>query len=112
MDGGLDPDWTLFARLALAGARIVSLPEPLSSHRGCPGRVDDVPGDGLAVLEAFEQRSGVNLSDLPQFAATLAASLARLSAPSDSGRNRCGNRRSMPSADRSGMTCTWASDWD
>ena len=86
VDGGLDPDWTLFARLALAGARIVSLPEPLSSHRGCPGRVDDVPGDGLAVLEAFEQRSGVNVSDLPQFAATLAASLARLSAPSDSGR--------------------------
>ena len=38
---------------------------------------------GAGVLE---QRSGVNLSDLPQFAATLAASLARLSAPSDSGR--------------------------
>jgi hypothetical protein len=76
----VDPDWTLFARLALAGARIVALPEALSTHVGHPGRVDDVPGDGLSVLEAFERPSTASLTDLPQFAATLAAALARESA--------------------------------
>jgi hypothetical protein len=77
-DGAVDPDWTLFARLALAGARMVALPEPLSTHLGRPGRVDDVPGDGLTILEAFE-RAEQTLPDLPQFAATLAAALARTS---------------------------------
>jgi O-antigen biosynthesis protein len=76
-DGAVDPDWSLFARLALAGARIVSLPEPLSTHLARPGRVRDVPGDGLLVLETFETRDGAHLADLPQFAATLAASLER-----------------------------------
>ena len=76
----VDPDWTLFARLSVAGARIVALPEPLSTHLGRPGRVDDVPGDGLSVLEAFERTGNTRLADLPQFAATLAATLARASA--------------------------------
>ncbi len=76
-DGAVDPDWPLFARLALAGARIVSIPEPLSTHAGRPGRAGDVPGDGLAVLAAFEEPPAAELHDLPQLAATLAASLAR-----------------------------------
>jgi len=83
-DGAVDPDWTLFARLALSGARIVALPEPLSTQHGYPGRVGDVPGDGLVVLETFEHPDGARLGDLPQFAATLAASLARVSARSES----------------------------
>jgi glycosyltransferase involved in cell wall biosynthesis len=82
-DGAVDPDWTLFARLALAGARIVSLPEPLATHFGRPGRIGDVPGDGLLVLETFEDRQAANLRDLPQFAATLAAALARQAAAMD-----------------------------
>jgi O-antigen biosynthesis protein len=72
-----DPDWLFFSRLALAGARIVSIPEPLSTHHGRPGRSVDVPGDGLAVLEAFEERPAANLPDLPQFGATLGAALTR-----------------------------------
>jgi hypothetical protein len=72
----VDPDWPLFARIALAGGRIVSLPEAFSVHSGRPGRVGDVPGEGLAVLEAFEEHPVSELRDLPQFAATLAASLA------------------------------------
>jgi glycosyltransferase involved in cell wall biosynthesis len=76
-EGSVDPDWPLFARLALKGARIVSLPQPLSTHLGRPGRVGDVPGDALTVLETFEERHATNLGDLPQFAATLAASLVR-----------------------------------
>lgn len=80
-DGAADPDWPLFARVGLAGARIVSIPEPLSVHDGKPGRVGDVPGEGLDVLAAFEERRGAELHDLPQLAATLAASNLRLEVP-------------------------------
>jgi O-antigen biosynthesis protein len=79
--GVVDPDWPLFARLALSGAKIVSLPEPLSEHSGKPGSVADIPGEGLVVLELFEQRA-VDLPDLPQLAATLAA--AHVAVPSGS----------------------------
>ena len=78
-EDGVDPDWLLFARLALGGARIVSIPEPLSVHSGKPGSVTDVPGEGLTVLEAFEDPRVAGLPDLPQLTATLAAALARTS---------------------------------
>ena len=76
-DGGTDPEWSLLARLALAGARIVSIPEALSTHGGAPGTVADVPGEGLAVLEVFERHEGDRPRGLPQLAATLAAAHAR-----------------------------------
>jgi glycosyltransferase involved in cell wall biosynthesis len=75
VDGGADPDWPLFARLALDGARIVSIPEALSTHTGRIGSVADVPGEGVTVLEAFEACGG--MPDLPQLAATLAAAVLR-----------------------------------
>jgi hypothetical protein len=71
----VDPDWPLLARLALRGARIVSIPEPLSAHAGAPAKISDVPGPGLAVLEAFERARDTDVVDLPQLAATLAAAL-------------------------------------
>jgi hypothetical protein len=76
-DEGADPDWPLLARLALDGAKIVSVPEALSTHRGKPGHVADVPGDGLDVLRAFE-RKGSDVRGLPQLAATLAAANSKL----------------------------------
>ena len=76
-DEAIDPDWPLLARVALAGGKIVSLPEALSTQSGRPGRAADVPGEGLAVLEAFEERPVSDMHDLPQFAATLAAALTR-----------------------------------
>jgi glycosyltransferase involved in cell wall biosynthesis len=76
-EGAIDPDWPLFARAALAGARIVSIPEPLLQHAGRPGQIGDVPGEGLAVLSAFEGSSGKELDGLAQLAATLAATHAR-----------------------------------
>ena len=76
-DGGADPDWLLFARLALAGARIASLPVSLSTLAGGVGMAGDVPGPGLTVLEAFEAPHVEPLHDLPQLAATLAAALQR-----------------------------------
>ena len=77
-DAALDPDWPLFARLALAGGRVVSIPVPLSTHSGRPGTIGDVPGDGLAVLEAFEESGAASVEDLPQLAATLGAALESL----------------------------------
>jgi hypothetical protein len=79
-EGAVDPDWPLFARIALAGALLVSIPEPLSTHTGRAGRLEDVPGEGLAVLRAFEDTLGTELADLPQLATTLATSHARLEA--------------------------------
>jgi glycosyltransferase involved in cell wall biosynthesis len=81
LEGVVDPDWLLFARLALAGARVVSIPEALVVHRGRPGTLRDVPGEGVAVLEAFEAHDGASLHDLAQLAATLAASLPRDTPP-------------------------------
>src|SRR5439155_10872052 len=75
-DGAADLDWPLFARLALAGAQVVSIPESLAMHTRRPGTVGEVPGEGLAVLEAFEQDATPH--DLPQLAATLAAASARV----------------------------------
>jgi glycosyltransferase involved in cell wall biosynthesis len=95
---GVDRDWRMLARLALDGARIVSLPEALSTLHGRPGRVGDVPGDGLAVLETFEQHAGEPSRDLPQFAATLAASLSlagRASEPSAPSRRAIDRIRSL-----------------
>jgi glycosyltransferase involved in cell wall biosynthesis len=75
-EGTVDPDWPLFARAALQGARIVSIPEPLSQHSGKPGEIGDVPGEALLVLAAYEE-SGRQVEGLPQLGATLAAAHAR-----------------------------------
>jgi O-antigen biosynthesis protein len=79
-EGDVDPDWALFAKLALGGARVVSIPIPLATHAGRVGSVADVPGPGLRVLEAFEAAQNgqmMRLHDLPQLTATLAAALQR-----------------------------------
>jgi hypothetical protein len=75
-EGISDPDWPLLASIALAGAKVISLPEALSMHHGTPGSVADVPGDAVAVLEAFEQRRS-QVDSLPQLAATVAAAYLR-----------------------------------
>jgi glycosyltransferase involved in cell wall biosynthesis len=87
-EGPVDPDWALLARVALAGGRIVSLPDPLAGHAGRPGRAGDVPGEGLAVLQAFEERPVGDVDDLPQFAATLGAALAARPSTSPDGQTQ------------------------
>jgi glycosyltransferase involved in cell wall biosynthesis len=74
----VDPDWPFFARLVLRGARVAAIPVPLSRLHGAPGKVTDLPGAGLAVLEAFEAEDMFDLDGVPQLAATLAAALDRL----------------------------------
>ena len=65
--------WVLCARLAAAGAQIVSIPEALATRVGA----SEEPGERLSVLQAFESGDGRALQQLPQLAATLAAALAR-----------------------------------
>jgi glycosyltransferase involved in cell wall biosynthesis len=71
-----DPAWPLLARLALSGARIVSVPEPLvhTSHR--PGDVNRDPVGALAVLHEFERHLPRTTQSLARLAAGLAAQAA------------------------------------
>jgi glycosyltransferase involved in cell wall biosynthesis len=71
-----DSPWVLFARLAVRGARIVSIPTPLAEHAGAR----TTAAERLAVLEAFESAPPEALPDLPQLSATLAAALERAQA--------------------------------
>jgi glycosyltransferase involved in cell wall biosynthesis len=68
-----DSAWVFFARLALSGARIVSVPDVLATDSSKP----PVSAEQLAVLEAFERAGPEALQQLPQLATTLAAELAR-----------------------------------
>jgi hypothetical protein len=80
--------WLLFARIALAGGRIVSIPDPLTDSN-----VEDSRADALAVLEAFESAEPSRLQGLPQLAATLGAALSRTSADGACSDQRRGLRR-------------------
>jgi len=65
--------WVYFARLALSGARIISVPDALAAHTPEP----PTNPEQLAVLEAFERAGPEALGQLPQLTATLAAALAQ-----------------------------------
>jgi hypothetical protein len=79
-DADADSDWVLLARLAVAGACVVSIPEPLSVQIGRPATIGTSMSEGLAVLEAFERGDPEALEGLPQLTATLAAAVAGLQA--------------------------------
>ena len=68
-----DSPWVFFARLAVSGARIVSVPDVLATH----SPQERASAEQLAVLEAFERARPETLQQLPQLAATLAAELVR-----------------------------------
>lgn len=72
-----DPDWPLLARLVLAGADLVSVPETLVTTAQFPGDVRNDPVGALAVTQEFERR----LPETAQGLARLAAGLAAQSAP-------------------------------
>ena len=63
--------------LAVGGAQIVSIPDPLSLHLGRPATIGDSGGEGLSVLEVFEAGEPEAWREFPQFAATLGAALGR-----------------------------------
>ena len=67
-----DPDWPLLARLAAAGAEIVSLPIPLVTRAARPGSVEEQPVDALLAVQELERAL-----QLARLAAGLAATSAR-----------------------------------
>jgi O-antigen biosynthesis protein len=70
--GARDPDWPLLARLAGAGASIVSVPLALVQRRARPGSAEDDPAAALLVVQQLERA----LPDPLRGSARLAAGLA------------------------------------
>ena len=68
-----DADWPRLARLAAAGARIVSVPAPLVRRSMLPGSVERTPADALLALQALEHALPVPLQGAARLAAGLAA---------------------------------------
>ena len=67
-----DADWPLLARLTAAGARVVSVPEPLVTRTDGVGSVEHDPNDALLVAQQLERA----LPDPLRATARLAAGLA------------------------------------
>jgi hypothetical protein len=79
-----DPDWALLAALNAAGARIVSIPEPLVTRTSPPAAVERSPSDALLAVVHLER----TLPDPLRATARLAAGLA-----ADSSRSLAARRR-------------------
>lgn len=78
-EGKPDPVWPVLAQLALSGARITTIPDPLATLTGGLGTVADVPGYGLEVLRIFE-RNGAP-PDLPLLVTALGVETLSASPP-------------------------------
>jgi glycosyltransferase involved in cell wall biosynthesis len=74
--GAKDPNWPLVARLVLAGADLVSVPETLVTTERRPGDVKNDPVGALAVAKEFERRLPETAHGLARLAAGLAAQSA------------------------------------
>jgi glycosyltransferase involved in cell wall biosynthesis len=74
--GAEDPAWPLLAGLVLAGASIVSVPEPLVRTSRRPGDVNRDPVGALAVLHEFERHLPQATRSLARLATGLAAQAA------------------------------------
>ena len=75
------PRWPLLAGLVLAGAKIVSIPEPLVEQRHSP----DEASAALLVVKLFEQHLPRSMASLARLAAGLTA---QVSAPAQASRRR------------------------
>ncbi|TMK73246.1 MAG: hypothetical protein E6G50_02250 [Actinobacteria bacterium] len=71
------PVWPLLARLAVSGARIVSVPLPLATSKRPPGTVEQNPSEALLVVEELERALPPTLRSLARLAAGLAADAAQ-----------------------------------
>jgi hypothetical protein len=78
-DGGADPDWSLYADLALRGARISSIPEPLVERSLAPGDSRSAPVSAARVVALYEQALPAVLGGLGRLAG--AASVTGRDAP-------------------------------
>jgi hypothetical protein len=71
-----DPDWPLLARLAISGARTVSVPLPLVLRSRRPGAVEEGREDALLVVRQLELALPDSLRGIARIAAGLAADSA------------------------------------
>jgi glycosyltransferase involved in cell wall biosynthesis len=83
-----DPDWPVLARLAITGARVVSVPIPLVTCARHPGTLTEDPTDALLVAQAFERAVPVQLRAVARLAAGLAAGAGAASPQATNGRLR------------------------
>jgi glycosyltransferase involved in cell wall biosynthesis len=86
--GAKDRAWPVLARLALAGAKIVSVPRTLATTDRRPGDVKNDPLGGLAVAREFEGRLPEPTRGLARLAAGLEAQTTATNAPAPSSRVR------------------------
>jgi glycosyltransferase involved in cell wall biosynthesis len=73
LDDAPDDDWLLYARLALRGATIVSVPEVLADTAHLPGDAERSPAVALDVAREFERALPRPARSLARLAAGLAA---------------------------------------
>jgi glycosyltransferase involved in cell wall biosynthesis len=78
---GQDDPWTVYARLSLEGATIVSIPRALAACQKEPGNVDRDPATALVVVQRFETHLPASLRGLARLAAGLAATPAQRRPP-------------------------------
>jgi glycosyltransferase involved in cell wall biosynthesis len=69
--------WPLFSSLALAGAKVVSVPSPLARQRVPPRNLRNAPDEALRVLRYFERATPPNLRFVAELVPRLAAELDR-----------------------------------
>jgi glycosyltransferase involved in cell wall biosynthesis len=67
------PTWPLLAELALDGAHIVSVPEPLVTRGARPATIEQDPSEALLVAEHFERTAPEAARSLARLATGLAA---------------------------------------
>lgn len=68
------PDWPLFARLSLDGAKIVSIPRALVERSRAPSDVSSEPAEALLVAQEFERHLDDTVRPLARLAAGLGPS--------------------------------------
>jgi glycosyltransferase involved in cell wall biosynthesis len=76
-----DARWPLFAKLSLAGAKIVSVPTPLVTSASRPASVETHPAEALCVMNQFEQSLPRELESVAEFVTRTAAATAQTSTP-------------------------------
>jgi glycosyltransferase involved in cell wall biosynthesis len=75
--GARDPDWPLLARLATAGAALISVPLPLVRRGAEPGSAGDDPAAALLAVQQVERALPDSIRGAARLAAGLAADAAR-----------------------------------
>ena len=80
-DGAADARWPLFAKLSVAGAKIVSIPIPLVTSAAPPATLRTHPSEALRVLSSCEGALPQNVRFVAELATRLAAAETQRPSP-------------------------------